>query len=81
MLVMDSFRAHLTADKVKKETRKAAGTPGLILGGGTPVLQPQDMSVNKPFKNGVRSLWINYTRDEGRKVREGKLERIKAANS
>ena len=77
MLVMDSFRTHLT-DKVKKETRKAAGTPAIISGGCTPVLQPLDVSVNKPFKNVIQSLWINYMRDEGRNVLDSKLEQIKA---
>ena len=78
MLVMDSFCAHLTHKVEKKETRKAAGTPAIIPYGCTPVLQPQDVSVNKPFKNVFRSLWINFMWDEERKVREGKLDRTKA---
>ena len=52
MIVMDSFCAHLTV-KVKKTTIKAAGTPAIILGDCTSVIQPLDVSMNKRFKNGV----------------------------
>ena len=40
--------------------------------------KPLDVSMNKSFKNVIWSLWINYMTDEGRKVREGKPEWIKA---
>ena len=75
MLVMDSFRAHLT-DKVKKETRKATATQAIVPGGCTSVLQPLDVSVNKPFKSTVRGKWIQYMREEAQKVRDGSITKI-----
>ena len=75
---MSTCQSLLTASWIMHETRKAAGSPAIVLGGCTPVLQPLDVSVNQPLKNVVQSLWVNYRSNEGRKVREGKLERIKA---
>ena len=69
LLVMDSFRCHFT-DKVKKEVRKAGGTTAIIPGGCTPVLQPLDVSINKPFKAAVKTQWVTYIRNEARRVRD-----------
>jgi 5-formaminoimidazole-4-carboxamide-1-beta-D-ribofuranosyl 5'-monophosphate synthetase len=49
LLVIDSFRAHLT-DAVKKELRKKNVVQAVIPGGCTSKLQPLDVSINKPFK-------------------------------
>ncbi len=71
LLVLDSFRAHLT-DTVKKETRKAGGTLAVIPGGCTSKLQPLDVSINKPFKAVVRTKWIQHIRDEVTRVNKAK---------
>jgi len=49
LLVMDSFRCHIM-DSVKKQLRKTNAELAVIPGGCTSVLQPLDVSVNKPFK-------------------------------
>ena len=58
LLALDTFSAHLT-DK---------GTKLLVIPGGcTSVLQPLDISINKPFKGYVRQLWCQYMVDEAEK--------------
>ena len=57
MLVWDSFRAHLMED-VKNRTHHGYNTDLAVIPGGlTSVLQPLDVSVNKPFKDHLRGLW------------------------
>ena len=51
LLVWDSFRAHLT-DDVKAALRQRKIDVAVIPGGLTPVLQPLDKCLNKPFKDG-----------------------------
>lgn len=50
LLVLDSFRGHLT-DKVKAELRKEHTDMLVIPGGLTGQLQPLNVGVNKPFKD------------------------------
>ena len=57
MLVYDSFEAYVT-DTVKASFKRKhtdlAVTPGRL----TSLLQPLDVSLNKPFKDGVRKEWM-----------------------
>lgn len=54
MLVLDSFRGHLT-EKVKSKIREEKSDLVVIPGGMTKMLQPLDVVVNRPFK-------IHFTR-------------------
>ena len=53
MLVWDSFRAHLT-ESVKGVLQQQNIDVAVIPGGLTPVLQPLDKCLNKPFKESMR---------------------------
>ena len=50
LLVWDSFQAHLV-DSVKRTVRQTNTNIAVITGGLTSVLQPLDVSLNKPFKD------------------------------
>ena len=52
LLVWDSFRAHLT-DEVKADLNWRKIDVAVIPGGLTPVLQPLDRCLKKPFKDNV----------------------------
>ena len=54
-LIMDSFHGYLF-NKVKNEMKKWKQLKSL------------DISVNKPFKNMICTIWIKYTRYKGTKV-------------
>ena len=56
LLVWDSFRGHLT-EAVKDLLARRNVDVAVIPGGLTPVLQPLDKCINKPFKNKVRSQY------------------------
>ena len=57
LLVWDSFRAHLT-NEVKAALNQRKIDVAVIPGGLTPVLQPLDKCLNKPFKDNVQeSTW------------------------
>ena len=56
LLVWDSFRAHLT-DGVKDLLDRQNVNVAVIPGGLTPVLQPPDKCINKPFKAKVRAQY------------------------
>jgi hypothetical protein len=53
MLVLDAFKGHVTAS-MKDQLRKMKTELAVILGGMTSVLQPMDVSINKPFKDTLR---------------------------
>ena len=58
-LVYDMFKAHLV-EPVKKRLKDINTDVAIIPGGLTNQLQPLDVSLNKPFKEKVRSLWSNW---------------------
>ena len=53
VLVLDSFKGHLS-DSVKNQLRKMNTELVVIPGGMTSVLQPLDVSINKPFEDRLR---------------------------
>ncbi|KAM7314164.1 hypothetical protein ISCGN_003949 [Ixodes scapularis] len=59
MLVLDSFRGHLTA-KIKEKLRSSGTDLVVIPGGMTSQLQPLDVMLNKPFKDRVRKLYTEW---------------------
>ena len=59
LLVWDSFRAHLT-DEVKADLNRRKIYVAVIPGGLTPVLQPLDRCLNKPFKDNVRRKYLAW---------------------
>ena len=81
LLVMDSYRAHLT-DKVKKELRKANCDLAIIPGGCTSVLQPLDVSINRPYKAWMRREFTAYLDTEVQRVEDAEDdgERIQTAS-
>ena len=59
MLVWDSFRAHLT-ESVKEVLQQQNIDVAVIPGGLTPVLQPLDKCLNKPFKESMRREYQSW---------------------
>ena len=56
---VDSFCAHLTAS-VKEVLWRWKVDVAIIPGGLTPVLQPLDKCLNKPFKDNVRQQYLSW---------------------
>ena len=59
LLVFDSFEAHVT-DRVKRVLERENTNLAAIPGGLTSILQLLDVSLNKPFKDGVRKRWMEW---------------------
>ena len=59
LLVWDQFRAHL-CESVKKKLHRNKTRQAVIPGGCTSILQPLDVSLNKPFKVQIRNLWNTW---------------------
>ena len=62
VLVYDAFEAHVT-DTVKAAFKQETTDFTVIWGGLTSILQPLDVSLNKPFKDGVRKRWMQWMAD------------------
>ena len=74
MLVLDAFKGHLT-DSVKNQLRKMNIERVVILDGMTSVSQPMDVSINKPFKDGLRQQYLKWISDPARELTEtGKIK-------
>lgn len=59
LLVVDSFRGHLV-DSVRAKLKELRTDLAVIPGGLTSMLQPLDVSLNKPFKDNVRRLYSEW---------------------
>jgi hypothetical protein len=59
MLIMDEFGAHKT-ERIKNKLARANIDPFMIPGGYTSLLQPLDVSLNKPMKQCFRQLYTNW---------------------
>ena len=59
LLVWDSLRAHLT-DSVKEVLPRRKVDVAIIPGCLTPVLQPLDKCLNKPFKDNIRRQYLSW---------------------
>ena len=57
LLVCDMFEVHVT-ESVKTALTRENTNLAVIPGGLTSILQPLDVSLNKPFKDGVRKRWM-----------------------
>jgi len=72
MLVLDAFKGHLT-DSVKNQLRKK-NTELVSPNRMTSVLQPMDVSINKPIKDRLRQQYRTWTSDPARELTEtGKI--------
>lgn len=79
LLVLDSFRGHLT-DKEKTELCEAHTHLAVIPGGLTGMLQPLDVSVNRPFKVEFRRCYSEWmASDNHEKTPTGRLKRAPLA--
>ena len=73
MRVLDAFKGHLT-DSVTKQLRK--NTELVIPNRMTSVLQPMDVSINKPFKDRLRQQYLTWISDPASELTEtGKIKR------
>jgi hypothetical protein len=75
MLVRDAFKGHVT-DSVKDQLRKMKTELVIIPGAMTSVLQPMDVSINKPFKDRSRQQYLTWIADPACELTEtGKIKR------
>lgn len=70
LLVWDQFRAHL-CESVKEKMKKSRTRQIVIPGGCTSILQPLDVSLNKPFKNEIRKSWTDWMLNGEKELTKG----------
>lgn len=59
MIVLDAFRCHRT-EQIKKMFQNENCVLAMIPGGLTSMLQPLDVSINKPFKQHLKEIWSEW---------------------
>ena len=76
LLVLDTFKAHAT-ESVKDRLAGENSDFVFIPGGLTNQLQPLDVSINKPFKDKVRTAWTEWmtTSDVHEYTKSGRLKK------
>jgi hypothetical protein len=75
MLVLDTFKGHVT-DSVKDQLCKMKIKLVVIPGGLTSVLQPMDVSINKPFKDRLSQHYLTLIVDPAHELtKTGKIKR------
>ncbi|KAM7289069.1 uncharacterized protein ISCGN_029206 [Ixodes scapularis] len=79
MLALDTFQCHL-ADSVKRLLRDSRTELVVIPEGMTSQLQPLDVCINKPFKDHIRRLYMEWMRSgEPEVTPAGRLKRASPA--
>lgn len=78
ILVLDSFRGHLTSE-VKKKLAETETHLAVIPGGMTSILQPLDVCLNKPFKDRIRKLYNDWIREDQTLTPSGRIKRPSAS--
>jgi len=71
MLCLDAFRGHLT-EKVKNNMKDLKTDLVVIPAGMTSILQPMDVSVNKPFKEKLKKIYSQRLCDPARELSQEK---------
>jgi hypothetical protein len=75
MLVLDAFRRHVT-DSIKDQLCKMKTELVIIPSGMTSVLQPMNISINKPIKDRLRQQYMTWIADPTCELTEtGKIKR------
>ncbi|CAG8754052.1 18445_t:CDS:2, partial [Racocetra fulgida] len=75
LLTLDAFKGHLT-DKVKEKCAECNMFMGVIPEGLTSLVQPFDVSINKPFKDRLREKWRTWmTNGEFQLTRGGNFKK------
>ena len=74
LLLWDKLKSHLV-ERVRQRLQPNNINIAVIHGGLTSILQPHDVSLNKPFKDRLRALWNEWTISGDHQVtRDGKLK-------
>jgi len=74
MLVLDAFKGRLT-DSVKNQLHKMKTELVVVPGGMTSVLQPMDVSINRPLQVRLRQQYLTWIADPARELTEtGKIK-------
>ena len=64
LLIMDKASSHINEDIIEKCTGQFCDV-SILPSGCTSILQPLDISINKPFKNALKEKYIRYCIDKG----------------
>eukprot|EP01121_Diplochlamys_sp_Union-15-3_P014394 TRINITY_DN4584_c0_g1_i4.p1 TRINITY_DN4584_c0_g1~~TRINITY_DN4584_c0_g1_i4.p1 ORF type:complete len:283 (-),score=42.87 TRINITY_DN4584_c0_g1_i4:4-750(-) len=64
LLILDTFAAHCDVKYLKKHNIHCLFIPG----GLTPILQPLDKGINRPFKHYLKSYWNAFISMESKKM-------------
>ena len=58
LLIVDKYKSHTVEDNMRTVKRNCNSDLLFIPAGCTPLVQPMDVSVNRPFKNKMQELWV-----------------------
>ena len=74
LLIVDSYRAHITKESTDIVKRGCNAELVVIPGGCTSVAQPMDKCINRPFKQQIRDQWQEWMRGDRPKTPSGNLK-------
>ena len=65
LLVVDSYKPHVSDDSQEMVADECNSSLVIVPGGCTPIAQPMDRSINKPFKDNMRDSWSAWMTEIG----------------
>ena len=74
LLVVDSYRPHMTEESITIVDRQCNADVVIIPGGCTSICQPMDKCINRPFKVAMREHWEKWMRQDRPTTAAGNLK-------
>lgn len=74
LLLVDNYRPHMTEESREMVVGECDSDLIFIPPGCTPLVQPIDVSINRPFKTRMREQWVKWFRSHTAVTRGGNLK-------
>ena len=81
LLLVDNYRPHMTEESKSIVVDECNSEVIFIPPGCTPLVQPMDVSINRPFKSKMQSQWATWFRDHRAVTPRGNLKQPTRQNA
>lgn len=81
LLVVDNFKPHLSKESQNIVVNECNSDVVFVPAGCTPLVQPMDVSINRPFKVRMREMWVEWFRNHTAVTPRGNLKQPTRQNA
>ena len=75
LLIVDKYKSHTVEDNMRTVKINCNSDLLFIPAGCTPLVQPMDVSINRPFKNKMQEIWVAWFSTHTEQTTQGNLKK------